>query len=581
MKWTAFLCFWLITGCGCGESNDSGASGGTASGGSAGSTGGSGASGGSTSGGAGGATGGSAGGGGASGTAGGGGTSGSDAGDGPIDTTPPTISLGASKNLVTQAESILLTATASDDVGVVDVVFYEGTTVLGTDATTAYEQSVAYTYANNGTHTYKAVARDQAGNTAEATVEVGVAIDATNSVWKKQFNGTPTSTDFARMVTLDAQGRPIVLTHTSQGVEDAFRWAANGNFDSHMYGTGTTTPNIYMFGVATNAAGDIGISGAWDGCSCSDMVHTLLLITKDAPNLNWNKTLGLSQSSNKEFGYATTVAPNGDIYVCGSTLGTMSGQGPAPFSNAGKTDAFLFKVSQGALVWARQWGTASDELCTKLTLDSQGRIWSAGYIETGAALAGQTSAGARDAWLKVFDADGNALFTTQFGTTLDDAPGGVAALASGAVVVAGSGGPLPGAVTSTGDTLGTTDGWLRYYDATFQVTKTLMLGTPGSDAANGVAANAKGDVWVVGRTAGSLGTSAGAFDAYARRYGAGDAPIYTRQFGTAGDETLASCAVDAAGNLFAVGSTSGSLFASLEGATDGILVSLGPLGNWR
>jgi cellulose 1,4-beta-cellobiosidase len=80
------------------------------------------------------------------------------------DTTAPTVSLSSSASNVTVASSITLTATASDNVGIAKVEFYDGTGLLGTDATAPYTQSVALTGANNGTRSYTAKAFDAAGN---------------------------------------------------------------------------------------------------------------------------------------------------------------------------------------------------------------------------------------------------------------------------------------------------------------------------------------------------------------------------------------------------------------------------------
>ncbi len=82
------------------------------------------------------------------------------------DTTPPTVSLTASSGNVTAAGAMTLTATAADNVGVIKVEFYEGATLLGTATAAPYTQTVNYTFANNGSHSYTAKAFDAAGNSA-------------------------------------------------------------------------------------------------------------------------------------------------------------------------------------------------------------------------------------------------------------------------------------------------------------------------------------------------------------------------------------------------------------------------------
>jgi large repetitive protein len=55
-------------------------------------------------------------------------------------------------------------ATASDNVGVTQVVFYDGATVLGTDTTAPYSVSWSLVFASRGTHTLTARAYDALGN---------------------------------------------------------------------------------------------------------------------------------------------------------------------------------------------------------------------------------------------------------------------------------------------------------------------------------------------------------------------------------------------------------------------------------
>lgn len=103
-------------------------------------------------------------------------------GGGGADTTKPTVSLSSSSTNVTAAGNITLTATASDNVGVTKVEFYDGATKLGEDTTAPYTQVVALTAADNGTKTYTAKAFDAAGNnetSAPVTVTVNIAIPDT------------------------------------------------------------------------------------------------------------------------------------------------------------------------------------------------------------------------------------------------------------------------------------------------------------------------------------------------------------------------------------------------------------------
>jgi endoglucanase len=115
-------------------------------------------------------------------------------GPGP-DAIPPVVSLASSATSVTAPGNITLTATATDAGGINRVEFREATTpitVLSTDTTTPYTHTVAFTAANNGTHTYTARAVDNAGNatiSAAVTVTVNIGPVTTNAVFRVNAQG--------------------------------------------------------------------------------------------------------------------------------------------------------------------------------------------------------------------------------------------------------------------------------------------------------------------------------------------------------------------------------------------------------
>lgn len=98
------------------------------------------------------------------------------------DTVSPTVSLAASATNVTTASTVTLIATASDDVGVARVEFYEGATLLGTRASAPYELAIAFTSADNGVHAYTARAFDVAANSGTST-GMSVTVDIGSGTW--------------------------------------------------------------------------------------------------------------------------------------------------------------------------------------------------------------------------------------------------------------------------------------------------------------------------------------------------------------------------------------------------------------
>ncbi len=106
------------------------------------------------------------------------------------DPTPPTVSFTNPSNNSSVANSVLVTASASDNVGVVGVQFKLDNSNLGVEVTSP-PYSVAWNTKSVTTpsHTLTAVARDAAGNSASATITVTVA----NPVLDTTAPGAPTN----------------------------------------------------------------------------------------------------------------------------------------------------------------------------------------------------------------------------------------------------------------------------------------------------------------------------------------------------------------------------------------------------
>lgn len=100
----------------------------------------------------------------------------------PPDTTKPTVSITnpASARTYTNSQTVVISATASDNVGVTSVEFYDGAILKGSDSTTAYTFDWTFTDADNGAHIWTARAYDAAGNVSTSSpVTLTVSIDIT------------------------------------------------------------------------------------------------------------------------------------------------------------------------------------------------------------------------------------------------------------------------------------------------------------------------------------------------------------------------------------------------------------------
>ena len=111
------------------------------------------------------------------------------------DTTAPTVSITAPSNNARVANTVTVSANASDNVGVVAVQFKVDGTNIGAEVTTApYSVSWNTTTVSNGSHVLTAVARDAAGNSRTSngrTVRVSNAAPAPEPDLDEEFSSAP------------------------------------------------------------------------------------------------------------------------------------------------------------------------------------------------------------------------------------------------------------------------------------------------------------------------------------------------------------------------------------------------------
>src|SRR5204862_7431760 len=99
----------------------------------------------------------------------------------PPDLEPPAIPLTAPKGGTIVSNSVLVSATATDNVGVVGVRFQVDGANLGAEVLSPpYTTTWNTRNVTNGTHTVRATARDLADNTASSSISVTVSNDTTS-----------------------------------------------------------------------------------------------------------------------------------------------------------------------------------------------------------------------------------------------------------------------------------------------------------------------------------------------------------------------------------------------------------------
>ena len=199
-----------------------------------------------------------------------------------------------------------------------------------------------------------------------------------------------------------------------------------------------------------------------------------------------------------------------------------------------------------------------------------------------------------------FNSDGTqVLFTTYLGGKGDDAPAGIGVDSTGRVALVGRTTSAGFPVTSNGQTelAGPADAFvLKLAKDGGDLVFSTLFGGAGEDAANAIAIDLHGGVWLAGGTDSSdlpitgdamQPTPTAGRDAFVAGFtGDGGNPSYASYLGGAGDDEAHGIAVDRDGRLHVVGSTdsidfplSRPLQEQPAGGRDGFLTTLDPAGS--
>lgn len=259
------------------------------------------------------------------------------------------------------------------------------------------------------------------------------------------------------------------------------------------------------------------------------------------------------QLNTNSVAFGVAVDASGNVYMTGWGSGSMLGQTPI-----GNLDGFLVKYNAaGDLQWIRQFGTPSEDRASSIALDSSGDVYVAGY--TTSALPGFSFLGGfADAFVLKYNSAGALQWTRQFGTSSSDEARGVAVDTTGVY----AGGFTEGALE--GPAIGFRSAFVRKYDINGNVQWTRQFGPTGNTITSVVSMSARnGFIFAGGSTSATLpgpNVSSGGQDAFVLRYDANGNVLWTRQFGTAANDTLYGVSASGDGAAFAVTQTDGTSY---------------------
>ena len=312
----------------------------------------------------------------------------------------------------------------------------------------------------------------------------------------------------------------------------AVQWLCNG---ANLIGA---TNNALTISNATPLqAGSYSVILSNAGGAVTSLVATLNVNVE--PDFLW--ALGAGGPTNDEI-LGVACDTNGNTYVAGYFSGTAN-IGGTNLTSAGGEDIFVAKFdSVTNLVWVQQAGGAGDDRANCIALDPAdqsvliaGQFSGAADFRQGGIL---TSAGGTDIFLADFNASGSSHWALRAGGVGDDTALGMRLLPNGLVYLVGC---FQGSATIAGSSLtsaGTNDIFLAKFNTGGAQLNARPAGGTGDDRGRAVTCDSAGNVFVVGSfsgTAGFSGTnliSTAGYDAFVAKYDSALNRIWARKGGT-------------------------------------------------
>ncbi len=489
--------------------------------------------------------------------------------------TNPSLSIN-SNGTSTTSTSVTLSLSATDNSGVSAYFISESSQApSSTDSgwvkvtsTTSYSGSTVFTLsATEGSKPLYAWYQDDAGNLSEATTD---SILLTSS-WTKQNSSS--GTDYTRELSGDSAGNIYFAGSASGSIDGQTALGGQDVIISKYNAAGTlqwtkqegTTAgdgvgdiqidaagNLYVFGTTAGSFGTGGLLGSND----------YFLAKYDAAGtLQWRKQSGTNKDDR---GVALAVDSAGNSFVVGYSYGAF----PAN-SYLGGWDLYLAKYdSSGTRLWVTQTGTTASDAIYDVAIDSNSNVYLTGFSYGN--LHSNSNQGSSDIIVLKYDSNGNRLWTKQIGTAQPDVGYGIDLDKKGNIYVTG----VTGASLNNQTYLGSSDIFLLKLDTTGTLLWTKQLGTANADTANGMYVDAKDGIYLTGYVTGAFAGNVdhGGIDMFIAKFDGSGTLLWTKQPGTAGDDKGWGIWVDANGNVWLGGDSTGAFEGTNLGLTDMVMM---------
>ena len=260
--------------------------------------------------------------------------------------------------------------------------------------------------------------------------------------------------------------------------------------------------------IDTDADGNIYVSGytGYNFKGHTNQGSDDYFIVKYSPSgdIVWSSLFGSTQTDRAE---SIAIAADSSIYVAGFTNGNLHGQ-----SNSGGHDAFVSKVSSdGNLLWTRLIGNSDSQEGWSISIGDDGNAYVYG-ITTGG-FDGEAYSGEGDVFVAEFYPGGNRVSTKIYGTSVSDYEGGITVDTTGNFII---GGRTLGDFNGKTNSGGSGDAFVSMYDQEGNHVSSRLIGSTAYDQNWGITGGLNG-LYAVGVTNGNfsgVNSNSGMADGY-------------------------------------------------------------------
>lgn len=398
-------------------------------------------------------------------------------------------------------------------------------------------------------------------NTCTHTFPVGTAVTLTQSATSGSFLGW--SNDCT------GTGTCLVTMDKDRTVTALFGTPGEALWSTQIGGTGNDVANS----IVTDSNGDLIVVGHF---SNTITVGTTMLTSAGGMDIFVAKLSALDGSVLwiKRFGgsgfddaVAAALDSSNNIYIAGSFVGTPD-FGGGPLSNAGSTDGFAMKLdSSGTYQWAKPLGGPSADGTTSISVSSMVAV--VGTYQTSMTVNGTTltNAGTSQGYLVEFGLDGSAGFVKGFPGSGYSNPVSVVIDSGGNIVIAGSISGSADFGSGTAQTSSMGDAFLAKYTSSGAYLLSKVLGSSSNDQASAVAVDGSGNMFLIGTFSGSVSfggaspLNTNTANLVVAKYSAAGAYVWAQPFGGTTAQVVpgTEASANASGDVVVTGSFCGNL----------------------